>query len=151
MTKNKITDCRWDAQLCISAKQPKCLTAKVKHETSFIPYLKMPCRLETIVGEPFDGLVVFLSLLHVNLEKLSRKTSITDYAFLKHLVQLPWVQKTTGRLMPRRGMISQGYHMTHRHTTELWLILAPAALWSHLLWLGQLHSVCKVCCRRENW
>lgn len=66
----------------------------------------MPCGLETIVGEPSDGLVVFLSLLHINFEKLSRKTSIT--ALLNLLVQLPWVQKTMQRLMPKRGMISQG-------------------------------------------
>lgn len=103
---NKTTDCRWEAQLCVSAKQLKCLTAEVKYETSFITYLKMPCRLETVVGETLDGLVVLLSLLHVNLEKLPRKTSRT--ALLKLLVQLSWVQKTMQRLTPKRGTISQG-------------------------------------------
>jgi len=77
-----------------------------KLKTSFITCLKMPCRLETIAGEPLDGSVVLSSLLHVNFEKLSRKTSIT--ALLKLLVQLPWVQKTTQRLMPKRGMTSRG-------------------------------------------
>lgn len=104
MNKTKIKDCRRDAQLCVSGKQPKCLTAKVKYETSFITYLKMPCRLETIVGEPLDRLVVLLSLLHINLEKLSWKTSIT--ALLKLLLQLPWVQKTMQRLTAKRSMIS---------------------------------------------
>lgn len=66
----------------------------------------MPCKLETIVGEPVDGLVVLLSLLHINLEKLPRKASIT--ALPKLLVQLTQVQATMQRLMPKRGMISHG-------------------------------------------
>lgn len=34
----------------------------------------MSCRLDTIVDESLDGLLVLLSLPHVNLEKHSRKT-----------------------------------------------------------------------------
>lgn len=85
-------------------------------------------------------------MLHINLEKLSTKISITT--LVKLLVQLPRVQKILQRQMPRRGVIR--HNGTHGHAMGLWLVLASATLWSHLLRLGQLHRICKVSCRTEH-
>lgn len=89
---------------------------------------------------------VVLEMLHINLEKLSTKISITT--LVKLLVQLPRVQKILQRQMPRRRVIR--HNGTHGHTMGLWLVLASATLWSHLLRMGQLHRICKVPCRTEH-
>lgn len=126
----------------LSQQNTKCLTDKVQHDTNFVTYLKMSGRLES--WRPLGRFL--LSLFHINLEKLSRKISITT--LVKLLGQLPRVQKILQRLMPRRDVIR--HNGTHGHSTELWLALASATLWSHLLRLGQLHRVRKVPCGTEH-